>query len=76
MNPLMNQMNNNLLQNVVNSNNPMSIAMSLLQQKNPQMFNQIENMMSSGITPQQAMQRLGIDANQFNQMVSNFSRQK
>lgn len=76
MNPLMNQMNNNLLQNVVNSNNPMSIAMSLLQQRNPQMFNQIENMMSSGITPQQAMQRLGIDANQFNQMVSNFSRQK
>lgn len=76
MNPLMNQMNNNLLQNVVNSNNPMSIAMSLLQQRNPQMFSQIENMMSSGITPQQAMQRLGIDANQFNQMVSNFSRQK
>lgn len=76
MNPLMNQMNNNLLQNVVNSNNPMSMAMSLLQQRNPQMFNQIENMMSSGITPQQAMQRLGIDANQFNQMVSNFSRQK
>lgn len=76
MNPLMNQMNNNLLQNVVNSNNPMSIAMSLLQQRNPQMFNQIENMMSSGITPQQAMQRLGIDTNQFNQMVSNFSRQK
>lgn len=72
----MNQMNNNLLQNVVNSNNPMSIAMSLLQQRNPQMFNQIENMMSSGITPQQAMQRLGIDTNQFNQMVSNFSRQK
>lgn len=72
----MNQMNNNLLQNVVNSNNPMSIAMSLLQQRNPQMFSQIENMMSSGITPQQAMQRLGIDANQFNQMVSNFSRQK
>ena len=72
----MNQMNNNLLQNVVNSNNPMSIAMSLLQQRNPQMFNQIENMMSSGITPQQAMQRLGIDANQFNQMVSNFSRHK
>lgn len=76
MNPLMNQMNNNLLQNVVNSNNPMSMAMSLLQQRNPQMFNQIENMMSSGITPQQAMQRLGIDTNQFNQMVSNFSRQK
>lgn len=76
MNPLMNQMNNNLLQNVVNSNNPMSMAMSLLQQRNPQMFSQIENMMSSGITPQQAMQRLGIDANQFNQMVSNFSRQK
>ena len=76
MNPLINQMNNNVLQNVFNSANPMSMAMGLLQQRNPQMYQQINSMMSSGMNPQQAMQRLGINPNQFNQMISNFSRQK
>lgn len=76
MNPLLFMMNNNQLQNVLNSGNPMNMALSMLKQKNPQMYQQINSMMNSGMNPQQAMKQLGIDANQFQNMVSNFSRQK
>ena len=76
MNPLRQQMGNNMIGNIMNSMNPMSMAMSMLQRQNPQMFKQIENMMVSGMNPQQAMQQLGIDQQQMQNMVSNFSRQK
>lgn len=76
MNPLRNQMNNNLFGSIMNNSNPMSMAMSMLQKQNPQMFKRIENMMVSGMNPQQAMKQLGIDSNQLMNMVSNFSRQK
>lgn len=76
MNPLRQQMGNNMIENIMNSMNPMSIAMSMLQRQNPQMFKRIENMMVSGMNPQQAMQQLGIDQQQMQNMVSNFSRQK
>ncbi len=76
MNPLRNQMNNNLFGSIMNNSNPMSMAMSMLQKQNPQMFKQIESMMLSGMNPQQAMKQLGIDSNQLMNMVSNFSRQK
>ncbi len=54
----------------------MSMAMSMLQQKNPQAFKQIETLMASGANPQQAMKQFGIDPNQFQNMINNFSRQK
>ncbi len=76
MNPLRQQMGNNMIGNIMNSMNPMRMAMSMLQRQNPQMFKQIENMMVSGMNPQQAMQQLGIDQQQMQNMVSNFSRQK
>lgn len=76
MNPLRQQMGNSMIGNIMNSMNPMSMAMSMLQRQNPQMFKQIENMMVSGMNPQQAMQQLGIDQQQMQNMVSNFSRQK
>ena len=76
MNPLIHQMSNNMLQNVLNSANPMNMAMSMLQQKNPQMYRQISGMMNSGMNPQQAIQQLGINPSQIQRMVSNFSRQK
>lgn len=76
MNPLRQQMGNNMIGNIMNSMNPISMAMSMLQRQNPQMFKQIENMMVSGMNPQQAMQQLGIDQQQMQNMVSNFSRQK
>ena len=76
MNPLRQQMENSMIGNIMNSMNPMSMAMSMLQRQNPQMFKQIENMMVSGMNPQQAMQQLGIDQQQMQNMVSNFSRQK
>lgn len=76
MNPLRNQMGNSMIGNIMNSMNPMSMAMSMLQQRNPQMFKQIESMMLSGMNPQQAMQQLGIDSQQMQNMVTNFSRQK
>lgn len=69
-------MNNNLFGSIMNNSNPMSMAMSMLQKQNPQMFKRIENMMVSGMNPQQAMKQLGIDSNQLMNMVSNFSRQK
>lgn len=76
MNPLLSMMNNNELQNVLNSGNPMNLAMSMLKQQNPKMYQKINAMMNSGMNPQEAMKQLGIDSNQFNNMVSNFSRQK
>lgn len=76
MNPLRQQMGNSMIGNIMNSMNPMSMAMSMLQRQNPQIFKQIENMMVSGMNPQQAMQQLGIDQQQMQNMVSNFSRQK
>lgn len=76
MNPLLSMMNNNMLQNVLNSGNPMNLAMSMLKQQNPRMYQQINAMMNSGMNPQEAMKQLGIDSNQFNNMISNFSRQK
>ena len=76
MNPLLFMMNKNKLQNVLNSGNPMDMAMSMLKQQNPQMFQHINSMMNSGMNPQQAMKQLGIDSQQFQNMISNFSRQK
>lgn len=76
MNPLFKQMTNSPIQSILGSSNPMSMAMSMLQQKNPQAFKQIETLMDSGANPQQAMKQFGIDPNQFQNMINNFSRQK
>lgn len=76
MNPLINQMGNSMIGSIMNSMNPMQMALSMLQQRNPQMFKQVESMMLNGVNPQQAMQQLGIDPQKMQNMVSNFSRQK
>lgn len=76
MNPLFKQMTSSPIQNILGSSNPMSMAMSMLQQKSPQAFKQIETLMASGTNPQQALKQLGIDPNQFQSMINNFSRQK
>jgi hypothetical protein len=76
MNPLINQMGSSMIGSIMNSMNPMQMALSMLQQRNPQMFKQVENMMLNGVNPQQAMQQLGIDPQKMQNMVSNFSRQK
>ena len=76
MNPLINQMGSSMIGSIMNSMNPMQMALSMLQQRNPQMFKQVESMMLNGVNPQQAMQQLGIDPQKMQNMVSNFSRQK
>lgn len=76
MNPLRNQMGNNMIGNIMNSMNPMQMALGMLQQRNPQLYRQINTMMQMGVNPNQAMQQLGINPQQLQSMVSNFSRQK
>lgn len=59
--------------NLMQSKNPQQMALNLLQQQNPQMFGQISQMMSSGMTPNQAMRTLGIDESQLNAMRNQFT---
>lgn len=60
-----NMINNPAIQvaNLLKTNNPQQMAMEMLRQQNPQVFGQINQMMKIGMTPQQAMQNLGIDQN-------------
>lgn len=59
--------------NLLQSKNPQQMAMNLLQQRNPQSFGRINQMMQSGMTPNQAMRSLGIDEQQINLMKNQFT---
>lgn len=63
---------NNMFGTIMNSGNPVQMAMSMLQQQNPNAYNMINQMMRSGMTPQQAMSQLGITPQAINNIQSKF----
>lgn len=69
-NPLMNMIGNNnpLMSMLSGGGNPQQILMNMLKQNNPQAFQQIEQMMNSGMNPEQAMQQMGISQEQIAQV--------
>ena len=72
-NPLFNAMQSqNPMQGIMNSPNPQAMAMQLLQNRNPQAFAKLNQLMQSGATPEQAMQAFGINAGMINQFRNNF----
>lgn len=49
---------------ISNMMNPQNILMNMLKQRNPQAYNQISQMINSGVNPQQVMQQMGITQQQ------------
>lgn len=63
-NPLMNMMGGNNPLTMLGGGNPQQIVMNMLKQKNPQAYQQIEQMMNSGMKPQDAMKQMGVTPDQ------------
>lgn len=44
--------------------NPQNMLMNMLKQRNPQMFNQVNQMMNSGVNPNDFMKQMGVTPQQ------------
>lgn len=82
MNPLFNMMNGSknspisMIQSVLKSGNPQQAMMDMLKNKNPQAYQQLQQMMSSGQNPQDILNAMLSNMNpQQRQQIENIAKQ-